>query len=38
MDPATRVQVPDEAISISYNANTLGKYMYPTILSPAMGK
>ena len=31
---ATRVQILGEAICISYNANTLGKGMHPTILHP----
>ena len=32
----TRVQVHDRAVFISPSANTLGKGMYPTNLSPAM--
>ena len=31
MDTATRVQTLDEAVSISFNTNTLGKGMNPTI-------
>ena len=38
MDTATRVQILDVAVCISYGANTLGKGMYPTILPQAMGK
>ena len=38
MDPATRVQILDEADYISHSTNTLGKGMNPIILPPAMGK
>ena len=34
MDLSTRVQILDEALYISYTANTLGKSMNPTILPP----
>ena len=37
-DPATRVQILDEADCISHSTNTLGKGMNPIILPPAMGK
>ena len=38
MDTVTRVQILEQVIYISLNANTLGKGMNPTILPPAMGK
>ena len=38
MDPATRVQIPDETDCISHSTNTLGKGINPIILPPAMGK
>ena len=38
MDPATRVQIPDETDGISHSTNTLGKGMNPIILPPAKGK
>ncbi len=38
MDTVTQVQILDEAVCISHSANILGKTMYPTIPSPAMGK
>ena len=38
MDTATRVQILDESVCISHNANTHGKGMTPTILPPLMGK
>ncbi len=38
MDTVTQVQILDEAVFISHNANIFGKGMHPTILSPAMGK
>ena len=38
MDMVTWVQILDEADSISYSANTLGKGMNPIILSLALGK
>ena len=31
-----KVQIPDEAVSISHTVNTLEKGMHPTILSPAI--
>ena len=34
----TRVQILDEAVDISHNANTVGKGMCTTTLPPAMGK
>ena len=37
MVTATRFQILKEAVCISYNANTLGKGMNPTILLVAMG-
>ena len=37
MDTVTWVQIPDESLSISHNANTVRKGMNPTILPPAMG-
>ena len=37
MDPATRVQVLDEAACISKSANTLGKRVNTSIPSPARG-
>ena len=36
MDSATRVQILDEADSISHSTNTIGKGMNPIILPPAM--
>ena len=38
MDATIQVQILDEAVCISYSANTLEKGMIPTILPPAMGK
>ena len=38
MDMVTQVQILDKAVCISHSANTLGKGMNPTILSPAMSK
>ena len=38
MDMANQVQILDKAVCLSYNANTLGKGMNPTILPQAMGK
>ena len=38
MDSAIRVRIPDDTVSISHNANTLGKGMNSAILSPAMSK
>ena len=38
MDMATRVQIPDKAVCVSHNANTLGKGMSPTLFSQAMLK
>ena len=38
MDMVTRVQIPAEIDCISRSTNTLGKYMNPIILPPAMGK
>ena len=35
---ANRVQTLDEAVYISYSANTLGKSMNPAILPPALDK
>ena len=37
-DMVTSVQNQDKAVCISHSANTLGKGMNPTILSPAMDK
>ena len=34
----TRVPILDQAFRISYNVNTLGKGMHPTILPPAIAK
>ena len=36
MDKVTQVQILDETVCISHNANTLGEGMNPTILPPAM--
>ena len=36
MDTVTRVQILDEAVCISHSTNTIGKGMYPTILTPVM--
>ena len=36
MDTLTKVQIQDEAVCCSQSANTLGKGMNPTILSPAI--
>ena len=38
MDTATRVQNLNEAVCISHNANNLGKYMDPSILTLSLGK
>ena len=38
MDPATRVQILDEADGISYNAHTSEKDMNLTTLFPAMSE
>ena len=38
MNTLTRVQILDETVSISHNANALGKGMNPTIPSTAMGE
>ena len=38
MDMATQVQILDEAVCISYSANTIVKGMNPTILPPLMCK
>ena len=38
MDTVIRVQIRDETTWILHNANTLGKGLNPTILSPAMNK
>ena len=38
MNTVTRVQILDEAESISHKANTLGNGINPIILLPAMGK
>ena len=38
MDMASRVQILNEAVCISYSANTLQKGMNPIILPLAMGK
>ena len=38
MNIAVQVQILDKDDCISYCANTIGKGMKPTILSPAMGK
>ena len=38
MDMPTQVQIQNEAVYISHNANTLGKGINPTILPPAMVK
>ena len=38
MVTATRFQTLDEAVCISYSANTFGKNMNPTIFSPVMDK
>ena len=36
MDSMTRVQILEEAVCISYNADNLGKDINPIILPPAM--
>ena len=38
MDSATQFQMPTLTVYFSNNANTLGKDMNLSILSPAMGK
>ena len=38
MDPATQIQILDEADCISNSTNALVKGMNPIILPPAMGK
>ena len=38
MDTANKVQILDEALSISHGANILGKSMNSTILSLTIGK
>ena len=38
MDMATQLQIPAQAVCISYCANAHKKDMYQTILPPAMGK
>ena len=38
MDTVTRVQILDEAVCISHNANILGKSMSPTTPPSATGK
>ena len=38
MDPVNRVQVLDEAVSISLSTNSLGKGKNPPTLPAAMGK
>ena len=38
MDMATRVQILDETVYISLNANTLGKSLKQIILFPAINK
>ena len=38
MNMARRVQILDEADSISHSTNTLGKGMNPTFLFPAVSK
>ena len=38
MDAVTRVQILDEANSISHSTNTIGKGMNPIILPPDMDK
>ena len=38
VDRAIGVQIPDEAVSNSHSADTLGKVMNHTILPPAMVK
>ena len=38
MDTATRVQILDVAVCISYRANTIKKGMNPTIFPQAIGK
>ena len=36
MDMVIRVQILDETVCMSHNANTLGKSMTPIILPPTM--
>ena len=38
MNPVTRVQNLDEAVCISYSADTFETGMNPSILTPAMSK
>ena len=38
MDMMIWFEILDEAVCISYSANTLGERMNPTILPPAMSK
>ena len=38
MESATQVQISNDAVYILIHANALGKGMYPSILSPTMGK
>ena len=37
VDTAARAQIPDETVCISLSANTFGKGLYSTILSPQTG-
>ena len=38
MELVTRVQIPDKAVSVSHNTNTLEKSMNSIIIPPAIGK